>query len=65
MISGNGQQGIYLVGTNGSVTGNVIQGNLIGLDATGSDSLGNGNAGIGILRRPTIKSAGRPPPRGM
>ena len=49
VISGNGQQGIYLVGTNGSVTGNVIQGNLIGLDATGSGSLGNANVGIGIF----------------
>ncbi|MGA2852658.1 MAG: hypothetical protein ABSE90_00800 [Verrucomicrobiota bacterium] len=48
VISGNGQQGIYLVGTNGNVIGNVIQGNLIGLDATGSGSLGNTRVGIGI-----------------
>jgi titin len=48
VISGNGQQGIYLVGTGGSVKGNTIQGNLIGLDATGAAALGNVNAGIGI-----------------
>jgi len=48
VISGNGQQGIYLLGTNGNVTGNIIQGNYLGLDATGFGSLGNGDAGIGI-----------------
>jgi titin len=48
VISGNGQQGIFLAGNNGNVLGNAIQGNLIGLDATGAGSLGNGNAGIGI-----------------
>jgi titin len=48
VISGNGQQGIFLNGTNGNVKGNVIQGNLIGLDATGTNSLGNVYAGIGI-----------------
>ena len=50
VISGNGQEGIYLVGTNGNVVGNVVQGNLIGLDATGTNSLGNGNAGIGVFQ---------------
>jgi titin len=48
VISGNGQQGVWLVGTNGSVTGNVIQGNFIGLDVTGTNSLPNLNAGVGI-----------------
>jgi parallel beta-helix repeat protein len=48
LISGNGQEGIWLVGTSGEVAGNVVQGNLIGLDATGANGLGNGNAGIGI-----------------
>jgi len=48
VISGNGQQGIWLVGTNGNVMGNTVQGNFIGLDASGTNSLGNGNAGIGI-----------------
>jgi parallel beta-helix repeat protein len=46
VISGNGQEGVWLVGTNGNVIGNVVQGNFIGLDATGINSLGNGNAGI-------------------
>jgi titin len=48
VISGNSQQGAYLVGNNGSVTGNFIQGNFIGVDATGANSLGNGDAGVGI-----------------
>jgi titin len=48
VISGNGQQGVYLQGTNGSVTGNLIQGNIIGLDVSGANSLGNGDAGVGI-----------------
>jgi titin len=48
VISGNGQQGIYLFGNKGNVIGNVIQGNLIGLDVTGAGPLGNANVGIGI-----------------
>ena len=48
VISGNGQQGVWLSGTNGSVIGNVIQGNLIGLNAAGTGRLGNANVGIGI-----------------
>ncbi len=48
VISGNGQQGVWLVGTNGSVTGNLIQGNFIGLDSTGANALANQNAGVGI-----------------
>jgi titin len=48
VISGNGQQGVWLVGQNGNVTGNAVQGNLIGLDATGASGLPDGNAGVGI-----------------
>jgi parallel beta-helix repeat protein len=53
VISGNSQVGLWLVGTNGNVKGNVIQGNLIGLTAAGTAGLGNGVsslacAGIGI-----------------
>ena len=53
VISGNSQVGLWLVGTNGNVKGNVIQGNLIGLTAAGTAGMGNGVsstacAGIGI-----------------
>lgn len=48
VISGNGQQGVWLVGTNGNVSGNLVEGNLIGLDASGANRLGNANAGVGI-----------------
>ncbi|HXI70580.1 MAG TPA: hypothetical protein VNN22_09535 [Verrucomicrobiae bacterium] len=48
VISGNGQQGVWVVGTGGNVTGNFIQGNLIGLDATGASGLGNNADGLGI-----------------
>jgi parallel beta-helix repeat protein len=48
VVSGNGQQGVWLVGTGGNVTGNVVQGNFIGLDMTGVTSLANGNAGVGV-----------------
>jgi titin len=48
VISGNGQQGVWMVGLNGNATGNLIQGNLIGLNATGTGGLANGNAGIGV-----------------
>ena len=48
VVSGNGQEGIWLVGTNGSAVGNVVQGNFVGLDATGMNSLGNGNAGVAV-----------------
>ena len=48
VISGNGRQGVWLVGTKGSVIGNVVQGNLIGLDVTGANGLGNTGAGVGI-----------------
>jgi titin len=58
VISGNGQQGIFLAGTNGNVTGNVIQGNLIGLDNTGAGRLGNTNAGIGISGAATNQIGG-------
>lgn len=49
VISGNGQQGVWLVSpASGSAIANLIQGNLIGVDANGTNSLPNGNAGIGI-----------------
>lgn len=48
IISGNGQVGVTLIGTNGSAAGNLIRGNYIGVDATGIKGLGNGNAGINL-----------------
>ena len=48
VISGNGQQGVYLTGSNGEVTGNVVQGNFIGVDTTGTVRLGNANGGVGL-----------------
>lgn len=48
VISGNGQQGIAVLGVNGSVKGEAIQGNVIGLDVSGANPLGNGDAGVGI-----------------
>ena len=65
LISGNGQQGVWLVGVNGSVSGNTVQGNLIGLDATGVNALPNGNAGVGITSASKIKSAEPFPARAM
>ena len=48
VISGNGQEGVWLVGVSGNTIGNLVQGNLIGLDVTGTNSLGNSYAGVGI-----------------
>lgn len=42
LISGNGDAGIYLLGS----SSNVIQGNYIGCNASGSGRLGNANNGI-------------------
>jgi len=66
VISGNGQQGIWLVGSNGTAAGNVIQGNLIGVAAAGNASLGNGatndaSAGIGISTAPANLIGGTVP----
>jgi titin len=50
LISGNGQDGITLVGT--SAWANVIQGNLIGTASNGTSGLSNGRAGIGFSDAP-------------
>jgi hypothetical protein len=47
IISGNGQNGVFLAGTNTS-GGNVIQGNYVGTDVTGTKPLGNGANGINL-----------------
>jgi titin len=50
MISGNGQDGIFLDGARAA--NNVVQGNLIGTVAGGTAGWGNGRAGIGVSGAP-------------
>jgi len=47
VVSGNTLEGIWVAGTSGNVTGNVIQGNFVGLNAAGTGALGNAN-GLGF-----------------
>jgi len=58
VISGNGQLGIWLLGTNGSTRGNQVSGNIIGLDYTGTNILGNSQAGIEISGAATNQIGG-------
>jgi titin len=58
VISGNAAQGVFLVGSGGNVTGNVIQGNYIGLDSTGNNRLPNVGAGLGISDAATNQIGG-------
>lgn len=51
VISGNDQQGIYLLGP--SATGNVIAGNFIGTDVTGTSAIPNEFGGVFIDRAPS------------
>ncbi len=46
VISGNGNQGIVLIGA--GVANNRIQGNFIGVDVTGTAALGNTNIGVRV-----------------
>ncbi len=46
LISGNGQDGISLVGA--TAMGNVVRGNYIGTDVDGNKRLSNSRAGVGI-----------------
>jgi hypothetical protein len=47
VISGNGQLGVWLYGSNGvAATSNIIEGNLIGTNAAGTAALGNVFGGI-------------------
>ena len=58
LISGNGQDGIFLVGA--GARSNLVQANFIGTVSNGTAGLGNGRAGIGISGAPanTIGAAG-------
>jgi parallel beta-helix repeat protein len=62
LVSGNGQDGIFLDGAGAS--NNIVQGNLIGTAADGSSSLGNGRAGIGISGAPRNIIGGTTPNAG-
>jgi hypothetical protein len=55
VISGNGQGGLYIVGS--GTTGNVVQGNRIGTNAAGTAALGNTSVGID-LRAPQTTIGG-------
>src|SRR5207302_8549475 len=59
LLSGNGDAGIYLIGS--GATGNSIQGNTIGTDTTGTVGLGNTFEGIYIERAPTNTIGGALP----
>ncbi|MGA2240288.1 MAG: hypothetical protein ABSG74_13860 [Candidatus Bathyarchaeia archaeon] len=50
VISGNGLDGVWLVGT--AAVRNRVAGNFIGPDASGTNGLGNGRAGVGISKAP-------------
>ena len=50
LISGNGQDGVFLVGA--PATGNLIQGNYLGTTVSGAAALKNVRAGIGISGAP-------------
>lgn len=56
LISGNGQNGIFISGTESY--GHVIKGNYIGLTAAGSNSIGNALDGIGLLNTPNTQIGG-------
>jgi hypothetical protein len=46
VISGNGQNGIFIVGT--KAINNVVEGNFVGTDALGQTALANGYSGVAI-----------------
>ena len=50
VISANGKQGVYILGS--ATSGNTISGNYIGTDAYGTADLGNGERGVGIQDAP-------------
>jgi hypothetical protein len=62
VISGNGQSGVYLMGS--AATGNWVQGNFIGTDRTGTKALSNKVDGVTIYRAPGNTIGGAEPGAG-
>jgi titin len=62
VISGNGDAGIYLVGS--ATIGNLIQGNKVGTDVSGLNGLGNDNEGIYVESASTNTLGGVAPGAG-
>jgi hypothetical protein len=58
VISGNGQDGVGIVGNN--ATGNVLQGNYIGTDVTGTQNLANSGNGV-LITSASGNTIGGPP----
>lgn len=56
VISGNGANGVILIGT--GITGNAIQGNVIGLASDGATAIPNGFAGVSISGGPSSNLIG-------
>jgi titin len=64
LISGNGEQGIYIAGSDGAMcNGNVIQGNYIGTDVTGTAAIGN-TMGVDLYYAANITVGGPAPGAG-
>ncbi|GAC1387371.1 MAG: hypothetical protein NVS1B7_1500 [Candidatus Saccharimonadales bacterium] len=53
LISGNGQNGIFMTGS--ECGGHIIVGNYIGINAQGAAAIGNASDGIGILNTPNTQ----------
>ena len=46
VISGNGSNGVFITGSSGVASGNLVAGNYVGVDSTGAKALGNGSVGV-------------------
>jgi parallel beta-helix repeat protein len=49
IISGNGVNGIFILGTEAETSGNTVMGNYIGTDVSGTSDLGNRESGVQIV----------------
>jgi titin len=58
LISGNGQHGVFLIGTNGAGMGNLVAANIIGLNAAGTGILPNTIAGVALNSAPSNQIGG-------